>query len=86
MLRHLIRYEKRKTLTIRVNANAIEAHEFLRNQRFTVVAIEMKSPQRKYIYQKNFQKVMDCVTVSTKDVTKPHCSGECRYETIHQKH
>jgi GNAT superfamily N-acetyltransferase len=44
MLRRLIRYGKRKTLTIRVNADAIETHEFLRNQGFTVVAIEMKSP------------------------------------------
>jgi ribosomal protein S18 acetylase RimI-like enzyme len=86
MLRRLIRYGKRKTLTIRVNADAIETHEFLRSQGFTVVAIEMKSPQRKYIFQKDFQKVMDRATVSTKDVTKPHCSGECRYETIHQKH
>jgi GNAT superfamily N-acetyltransferase len=82
MLRRLIRYGKRKTLTIRVNANAIETHEFLRSQGFTVVAIEMKSLQRKYV----FQKVMERSTISTKDVTKPHCSGECRYETIHQKH
>ncbi|MDR0705062.1 MAG: GNAT family N-acetyltransferase [Planctomycetaceae bacterium] len=86
MLRRLIRYGKRKTLTIRVNANAIETHEFLRSQGVNVVTIEMKSQQRKYIYQKNFQKVMDCATVSTKEVTKSHCSGECRYETIYQEH
>jgi GNAT superfamily N-acetyltransferase len=79
MLRRLIRYGKRKTLTIRVNADAIEPHAFLRSQGFTVIAIEMKSPQRKYV----FQKVMDCVTVSTKDVTTPHHSGDRRYETIY---
>jgi GNAT superfamily N-acetyltransferase len=83
MLRRLIRYGKRKTLTIRVNADAIETHEFLRSQGFTVVAIEMKSPQRKYIFQKDFQKVMDCPTASTKDVTKSHRSaGDHRYEPI----
>jgi hypothetical protein len=78
MLRRLIRYGKRKTLTIRVNADAIETHEFLRSQGFNVVAIEMKSPQRKYV----FQKVMDILTVSTKDVTQSHRSGDHRYETI----
>jgi GNAT superfamily N-acetyltransferase len=78
MLRRLIRYGKRKTLTIRVNVDSIEAHEFLRGQGFNVVAIEMKSPQRKYV----FQKVMDISTVSIKDVTQPHCSGDHRYETI----
>ena len=79
MLRRLIRYGKRKTITIRVNADAIEAHEFLRSQGFNVVAIEMKSQQRKYV----FQKVMDCPTASTKDVTKSyHSAGDRRYEPI----
>jgi GNAT superfamily N-acetyltransferase len=32
MLQRLIRYGKRKTLAIRVNADAVETHEFLRNQ------------------------------------------------------
>jgi hypothetical protein len=79
MLRRLIRYGKRKTLTIRVNADSIETHAFLRSQGFTVVAIEMKSPQRKYV----FQKVMDCVTVSTKDVTTSNHSGSRHYETVY---
>jgi GNAT superfamily N-acetyltransferase len=79
MLRRLLRYGKRKTLTIRVNADAIETHEFLRSQGFTVVAIEMKSPQRKYV----FQKVMECSTVSTKDVTKSNYSRSQHYETTH---
>jgi GNAT superfamily N-acetyltransferase len=79
MLCRLIRYGKRKTLNIRVDADAIEAHAFLRSQGFTVVAIEMKSPQRKYV----FQKVMDRLTASTKEVTQSHRSGDHRYETIH---
>jgi hypothetical protein len=66
VLQRLIRYGKRKALTIRVNAGSIETHQFPRSQGFTVIAIEMKSPQRKYI----FQKVMDCPTTSTKNVTQ----------------
>ena len=83
MLRRLIRYGKRKTITIRVNADSIETHQFLRSQEFNVVAIEMKSSQRKYIFQKNFQNVMDCPTALTKDVTKSHHSaGDHHYEPI----
>jgi hypothetical protein len=83
MLRRLIRYGKRKTITIRVNVDSIETHQFLCSQEFNVVAIEMKFSQRKYIFQKDFQKVMDCPTASTKDVTKPYRSGDHRYEPIH---
>jgi GNAT superfamily N-acetyltransferase len=79
LLHRLVRYGKRKTLTIRVKADAIEAHEFLRSQGFTVAAIKMESPQMSYV----FQKVMDRPTTSTKDVTKHQPSHHTNYETIY---
>jgi ribosomal protein S18 acetylase RimI-like enzyme len=80
MLHRIIRTGKRKTITARVRADAIDAHQFLRSQGFTVVAIGgMEAKQKSYV----FQKVMESATVLRQDVIKHQPSLYPNYETNH---